>query len=60
MIISTNNSSGEEHWLHTGRGFTPFTTTNLSRAKGELTKCKKRIGRTYRLVKIESIKDELF
>ena len=52
MILAINNKPGETEWHKTGRGYTPFTTTNLGRAKGELTRCQKRTYCIYKLVKI--------
>lgn len=42
MIVVRRNSSGEFSYYRTGKGLTPFCTTNLSVAKGMITKLRKR------------------
>jgi hypothetical protein len=57
MIMSTDNETGDEHWLKSGRNCTPFTTTSIASARGELTRCKRHDWATYKLVKVSDVQD---
>ena len=56
MIICTDMRTKEKSWHNSGRGYTPFTTVNFGRAKGELTRCNQRNWCTCELVKVDTVK----
>jgi len=55
MIVETDKETGKQGWHKSGRGYTPFTTTNIGRAKSELTRRSKSKWSTYKLVKVGNI-----
>ena len=61
MILCTVNETGRTFYIKSGRGRgTPFTTTNISYARGELTKYNKYNTDnyyTYRLVKVTQVEE---
>jgi len=57
MIMATDNKTGDESWHKSGRNCTPFTTTSIGSARGELTRSKHNTWATYKLVKVSNVQD---
>ena len=56
MIIG-KRENGTKFWYKSGRSMTPFTTVNLSRAKGELTRELSNPCYHLKIVKITDIEE---
>lgn len=56
MIIG-KRENGTKFWYKSGRNGTPFTTVNLSRAKGELTRESSNPCYNLKIVKISDVEE---